>query len=76
MNINLSLKKSPLFKKFDIETIENLIEKTNYRIKSFKKGEYIAIERDKCTSIGIVLEGNIEIYKQYETGDRLSIGHF
>ena len=50
-----------MFSKKSKEDILNLFNETNYSIKKYAKNNIIAIEGDTCTSIGLVLEGNVDI---------------
>ena len=50
-----------MFSKKSKEDILNLFNETNYNIKKYSKNNIIALEGDICTSIGLVLEGNVDI---------------
>lgn len=50
-----------MFRKKSEEEILNLFNDTNYIIKNFSKNDIIAMEGDICTSIGLILEGTIDI---------------
>ena len=50
-----------MFSKKSKEAILEIFKDTNYTIKKFSKNDIIAIEGDTCTSIGLVLEGNVDI---------------
>ena len=50
-----------MFSKKSKEAILDIFKDTNYTIKKFSKNDIIAIEGDTCTSIGLVLEGNVDI---------------
>ena len=50
-----------MFSKKSKEEILKLFSNTNYTIKKYSKNNIIAIEDDVCTSIGLVLEGNVDI---------------
>ncbi len=67
------LNKCILFKGFSTENIENMINSINYRIKSFNKGEVVAMEGSDCSSIGIVIAGSVEVQKIYESGKTVTI---
>lgn len=71
-----SLKKSVLFRDLDLEEIDKTIDAVEYTIKKYKPKDIIAIEGDNCDSIGIVLEGNIEIHKSFPSGKLVTINHF
>ncbi len=59
------LLESPLFKNMVLEDIIKTLDKVPYEIKTYNKGEIIAIEGDDCHSLGIILKGQIEIQKKY-----------
>jgi CRP-like cAMP-binding protein len=67
------LDKCILFKSFSAESIENMINSINYRVKSFNKGEVVALEGSNCSSIGIVIAGSVEVQKIYESGKTVTI---
>ena len=50
-----------MFSKKSKEEILKLFSNTNYTIKKYSKNNIIALEDDVCTSIGLVLEGNVDI---------------
>ena len=50
-----------MFKKKSKEEILKLFDDINYNIKKYSKNDIIAIEGDRCNSIGLVLEGNVDI---------------
>ena len=50
-----------MFSKKSKEDILNLFNETKYSIKKYSKNNIIALEGDTCTSIGLVLEGNVDI---------------
>lgn len=50
------------------DEIGMILSRLNYSIESFDKGEIIAQEDDKCNSIGLVLEGAVNIERIYPSG--------
>lgn len=72
-NLYDSIKLCPLFKGIDQEQFEDLMTKSNYKVDTVKKNHVIASEDDDCTSIGIVLEGHVEVKKIYPTGKSITI---
>ena len=50
-----------MFSKKSKEAILDIFRDTNYTLKKYSKNDIIAIEGDTCTSIGLVLEGNVDI---------------
>ncbi|KYH29437.1 MULTISPECIES: Crp/Fnr family transcriptional regulator [Clostridium] len=68
-----ALKSCSLFSGFNEEEAISTLSNTNYKISSYKKGEIIALEDDPISSIGIVLEGTIEVQKNYPSGKTVTI---
>ncbi len=62
-----------LFKSFSKEYMEKTLKIINYSIQSFNKGEIVAMEGYKCSSIGIVITGSVEVQKIYESGKTVTI---
>lgn len=73
-NLVDSLKHCILFKGLASEELQNLIINTNYSISDNCKDhtEYqtciVALEGEICDSLGIVIEGELEVQKQYASG--------
>lgn len=67
------LKQCILMKGFLDNDIEELLKNINYSINSFSKGEIIALEGSNCSSIGIVLNGSVEVQKIYASGKTMTI---
>jgi CRP-like cAMP-binding protein len=59
------------FRDLSVDEIRNLISKTGYYLKSYKKGEIIANEEDECNSLGFVLDGVVEIQRIYLSGKQI-----
>lgn len=70
------LKKCVLFKGLDTDDILDILNKINYKIKKYNKGHVIAIEGEKCNSLGIILKGLIEIQKIFPSGQVTTINNF
>lgn len=71
-----SLAKCVLFKGIDDNKIEKILNLIPYIIKTYEKNSIIAIEGDDCNSLGIILDGNIEIHKPFPSGKIVTINHF
>lgn len=71
-----SLKKTILFKGLSIEEIFSLINNIPFNIKDYNKDDVIAIEDDDCHSLGIILEGNVEVHKPFPSGKVVTINYF
>lgn len=56
-----------MFKNKSEEYILNLFKDANYIIKNYSKNDIIAMEGDACTSIGLILDGNIDIKRMLGT---------
>lgn len=56
-----------MFKNKNEEYILNLFKDANYIIKNYSKNDIIAMEGDTCTSIGLILAGNIDIKRMLGT---------
>lgn len=70
------LKECILFKNVNREDILNTIKSIHFIIKDYENEDIIAIEGDDCDSLGIILDGNIEIHKSYSSGKVVTISHF
>jgi CRP-like cAMP-binding protein len=62
-----------LFKNFTEKEIINLLKNIKYKITSFSKNETIALEGYPLKNIGIILEGNIEVQKNFPSGKTVTI---
>ncbi len=73
-NLMDSLKHCILFKDLTPEELKNLLANINYSIYDNCKncdecsGCIIALEGDKCDSLGIVIQGELEVQKHYASG--------
>lgn len=67
------LKGTQIFKSIEEEEIEKIIKEIPFRTVDYKKGEVLFWEGDKCTGIGIVLEGEVEIHKGAIMGKKITI---
>lgn len=63
------LLKNQLFKNMKIEEVEAISEKIRFYKTIYKKGDIIAHEEDECTSIGLILEGSVQIERIYSNGN-------
>lgn len=60
----------------DRDEILNVLESIPYTVLSYEKDEIVAVEDSDCSSIGIILEGNIEIHKPFISGKIVTINNF
>lgn len=72
----VQLAKCVLFRGLEQDEILNILEKINYRIVSYNKGDIIAIEGDECNNLGVILKGTIEIQKIFPSGQVTTINNF
>lgn len=68
--------KCVLFKGLKQGEILNILNKINYTITPYNKGDVIAIEGDQCNSVGIILKGTVEIQKLFPSGQVTTINNF
>ncbi|MGI6703441.1 MAG: Crp/Fnr family transcriptional regulator [Clostridia bacterium] len=74
MNVLIeALTESWLFKGFGEGDLSKLLGGTRYRVSSFTRDQVIALEGDDASSVGIVLEGTIEVLKTYPSGRSITI---
>ncbi|MBA1336841.1 MAG: hypothetical protein HPY66_3277 [Firmicutes bacterium] len=72
-DLKKALSECQLFNKFTEIEISDMLVNTRYRINAYSRDQVIAIEGDPASSIGIVLEGNIEVQKSYPSGRNVTI---
>lgn len=70
------LNKCVLFKGIPNNEIAKSLESINYEISNFKKNEIIAIEEEECISLGIILDGLVEIQKTFPSGNIVTLSRF
>lgn len=56
-----------MFRDKSEEYLLEFFKDTNYIIKNYSKNDIIALEGDTCTSIGLILDGNIDIKRTLGT---------
>lgn len=62
-----------LFRDMKGKCVRLNMENTNYVTKTFAKGEMIALEGDKCESVGMVLSGHLELRKEFPAGHYMTL---
>ena len=67
------LKSCVLFKNVQEEKISEILQGIDPSVKTYNKNQSIALEGDKCTSIGIVIEGEVEIQKIFLSGKNMVV---
>lgn len=71
-----SLLKCVLFKNMNSLETDNLLKSISNNIINFGSSDIIALEGDSCDSVGIILNGHIEIHKAFASGKLVTINHF
>lgn len=71
-----ALSESFLFKEINIKELESIIEKIIYRKFKYKKGQIIAHEDEPCTTLGVILKGQVEIQRLYSNGKTIVLSRF
>ena len=70
------LKNTCFFKGIPEVEIEEILKSESYIIKSYKKGEVIANQGEKCNSLSVVIDGKAVIQTIYENGKVLTLSYF
>jgi len=70
------LRKVKLFKNIEESMLSEFFKELNYKILSYHKGDMIFTEDEHCKSLGIVLDGMVEIQKIDSFGKVLTIAQF
>ncbi len=66
-----TLKVHPLFKGITEEEITRMFACLSFQVKLFQKDEYIALEGDPITCIGIIMSGEVMVHRESPTGERI-----
>ena len=69
----MELRNNDLFKGLDIEEIEDILKNISFTKIKYRKGEILAHEGEICTSLGVILEGTIEMQRLYCNGKYIVI---
>ncbi|MCY6355539.1 Crp/Fnr family transcriptional regulator [Clostridium sp. ZS2-4] len=67
------LKFCMLFSNFSEDALCKILTDISYKTSSFNKDQTIALEGDPLSNIAIVLEGNVEVQKNYPSGKTVTI---
>lgn len=70
------LEMNELFNNVDKTNILKIINNLKYSIISYKKGEVIFQEEERCTSIGLIVNGTINIERIYPNGKSIVMSKF
>lgn len=68
-----SLKICPLFESCEEESIGDILKSVNYKLLSYSKMHPVAIEEEACASIGIIIDGGVDIQKLYASGKAVTL---
>ncbi len=58
--LSQQLIQSPVFRGIDADEMDLIIEKIQYRIRKYQKGDMIAFREDRCENLMIVLKGSVK----------------
>jgi CRP-like cAMP-binding protein len=70
------LKYIDLFNSFSSNELLNLFDKQYYEIKEYKKSSIIYLQNQRCSTLDIILKGNIIVQKIDSNGNVLTISSF
>lgn len=70
------LRLTKLFKDFSQEKFNSLFNETNHRIHEYKKNSIIHFESEKCSTLDVILEGEILVQRIDANGNVLTIAQF
>lgn len=66
-----SLEGNEFFYKLDYNEIKEVINNIRYVVKEYKKGKIIVNEEEECTSLGLIVDGTVEIQRIYPSGKQI-----
>ena len=61
---------SPLFAGIDAADFEGMLGCIGYHVKTYQKGEIIALEEENINHVGVVMEGSVDMLKEDIWGNR------
>lgn len=70
-DIIYKIKKNEFFNHMDDERVERIISDLRHISKTYSKDQVIANEGDTCTSLGLVIDGVVEIQRIYSSGKHI-----
>lgn len=71
-----ALSESFLFKEIRRKELDDIVGKMIYRRFKYKKGQIIAHEDEPCTTLGVILKGEVEIQRLYSSGKTIVLSRF
>ena len=71
-----TLKNTSLFKAYDIDELSKILTQVKYEIINYSKDNMVFMENEECTTLNIILKGNIKIERTDSLGQTLTITEF
>lgn len=65
------LEKNDFFSCLNSEQISRIISKVKYTVKTYEKDALIAMEDEECNSLGLILDGQVEVQRIYSSGKHI-----
>ena len=65
------LEKNDFFSCLNSEQISSIISKVKYTVKTYEKDAVIAMEDEECNSLGLILDGQVEVQRIYSSGKHI-----
>ena len=65
------LEKNDFFSCLNSEQISSIISKVKYTVKTYEKDAVIAMEDEECNSLGLILDGQVEVQRIYLSGKHI-----
>lgn len=62
-----------LFRGMKDDCVKLNMENASYNVRSYKKGEIVAVEGDDCSAMGLVLKGSLELRKEFPAGHYMTL---
>ncbi len=62
-----------LFRGMEPEEIRRILQSTAFTVQDYPKDRIIALEEDRCSALGIVLQGRVDVQKIFTSGKIVSM---
>ncbi len=62
-----------LFKKCDLATVEKFLAETPNSLRTYKKGDFIALQGDPCRSLYLLYKGRVKAHMENDEGKQLVV---
>ena len=72
-DIQQALSLNKLFKDFNSQEINRFLVSSQYQIMNYSPEQVVAIEGETLTKIGLILDGKVEVQKNYPSGKKVVI---